>query len=97
MKPQFLRVGSIILNLANVEYMEVKGPNLVVAYMGSTERLEFIEDEAKALLVFLEAECMTHIEVPAGEVAPIVPSVSAADARAAREATSIVDIGRQSR
>jgi hypothetical protein len=53
MKP-FIRVRSRILNTAQIQRIEVEGPNLVNVYLVPDRFEQFTEDEAGALLDVLQ-------------------------------------------
>jgi hypothetical protein len=62
MKPQLIRAGKNILNLANVQRMTVEGPNRLNVYlMPHQELVQFGGEEAQALLAALEDGYITNV------------------------------------
>jgi hypothetical protein len=62
MKPQVIQIGNRILNLAQVQYMVVQGPNLVDVYLAPNQDLiQYAEGEAGALLATLDAGYTAHV------------------------------------
>lgn len=55
MKPQLIRIGTRILNLEMVEYIDIEGPDLVNVHLASQEVLQYIEEEAHALVAILDS------------------------------------------
>lgn len=60
MKPQFVWIGNRIVHLANVQYIEVQGPNLVTVWLVPDKEIQFVNEDAQALIAVLEDGYMTH-------------------------------------
>ena len=63
---KLVQIGSRILNLDAVRYIEVDSPNLVNVYLTEGTELQYIEAEAHALLAIL-AGYAKKIDVPDGK------------------------------
>jgi hypothetical protein len=61
MKPQFVWIGNRIVHLANVQYIEVQSPNLVTVWLVPDKEIQFVNEDAQALIAVLEDGYMTHI------------------------------------
>jgi hypothetical protein len=62
MKPQLIRIGSRILYLSSVQFIEIKGQNLLnVHLMPNQELIQYENEEAQALLAALGTGYMTHV------------------------------------
>ena len=71
LKPTLIRVGSRILNLDAVRYMEVEGvtgkesdsPTIINVHLRQDWTIQFTEREAEALLAILKDGYMRHINI----------------------------------
>lgn len=63
-KPNLIQIGSRILNLNAVRYIDIDGPQIVNVYIYEQDQpLQFIEAEAGALLAILKGGYVHQIEV----------------------------------
>ena len=60
---KLIQIGSRILNLDAVRYMEINGSNLVNVHLTEGQELQYIDLEAQALLAVLDAGYVKKIGV----------------------------------
>jgi hypothetical protein len=72
MKEQlFVRIGNRVLNLAGVRYMDVEGQGkLVNVHFAPDHTIQYIGDEAEALIAVLETGYMRHIHTESEAASP---------------------------
>jgi hypothetical protein len=63
MKPQLIQIGSRILNLANVQYMDVVSPGQVDVHLTADWTIQYIEEESRALLGILATGYTVEVEI----------------------------------
>ncbi len=56
MRTQFIRIGSRILNLESIQFIEIDGPDLLRVFLAPNQfQIEYLDEEARALLAILNS------------------------------------------